>query len=79
MATTLKATGDFLAGTTPTLTISSGRGNTTAPEIHVILRDDTDGESSRTIMGWFDRNELLAAIDAADRKVRLAVETGEPS
>ncbi len=68
MTTTLKATGDFHAGQAPTITVSSGRGNSDDPEIHLILRDETDGESSRTVMGWFDRTELLAAIDAATRK-----------
>ncbi len=77
MSTTLKATGDFHMGAAPTVTVSSGRGNSDRPEIHIILRDETEGESSRTVMGWFERDALLAAIDAADRKVRLALENGE--
>lgn len=79
MATTLKATGDFYAGAAPTLIVSSGRGNTHQPEIHIMLRDETEGETSRTVMGWFSRDELLAAIEKADRKVRLAVAKGEPA
>lgn len=79
MSTTLRATGDFHAGVSPTLTISSGRGNTDQPEIHFILRDESDGESSRTVLGWFSRDEVLAAIHAEDAKVRVALKTGEPA
>lgn len=78
MSTTLKATGDF-AGATPTLTISSGRGNTGRPEIHLSLRDDSDSEITRTVFGWFDRDSLLDAITTEDAHIRRAVEIGEPA
>lgn len=78
MSTTLKATGDF-AGATPTLTVSSGRGNTGDPEIHLSIRDDSDPESTRAAFAWFRRDDLLQAIDEADSRVRLALEVGEPA
>lgn len=78
MSTTLKATGDF-DGATPTLSVSSGRGNIDRPEIHLSLRDDSDPESTRTVFAWFDRDELLAAIAAEDTKVRRVIEIGEPA
>lgn len=78
--TTIKATGIHPQGLTPTLTISSGRGNTRKPEIHLILRDDTgDSESSRSVMAWFERDALVDAIRAADAGIRHAIEVGEPA
>lgn len=77
MSTTLKATGEFVAAT-PILTVSSGRGNTGRPEIHLALRDDSD-ESTRTTFAWFDRDDLLNAIHEADARVRRAIEVGEPA
>lgn len=76
---TIKATGTYTAGETPTLTVSSGRGNTDAPEIHLILRDDSESDTSRSLMAWFDRDELLQAIHDADNTVRHAIEVGEPA
>lgn len=78
MSTTLKATGSF-AGANPTITISSGRGNTGDPEIHLSLRDDSDPESTRAVFAWFRRDELLQAIHDADATVRNAIEVGEPA
>lgn len=78
MTTTIKATGDF-DGATPTLSISSGRGRTDRPEVSLSLRDDSDPESTRTVVAWFDRDELLAAIETEDEKVRRALEIGEPA
>jgi hypothetical protein len=78
MATTITGTGDFQPGAHPTITISSGRGNTAEPEVHLIIRD-ADGDTSKTVMAWVRRDDLLAAISKEDSKVRLAVETGEPS
>lgn len=78
MTTTLKATGEF-DGATPTLSVSSGRGNTDMPEIHLSLRDDTDTDRTVTVFAWFDKADLLAAIAAEDAEVRHAVEIGEPA
>lgn len=78
MSTTLKATGEF-AGATPTLTVSSGRGNSDMPEIHLSLRDDSDSDSTRTVFAWFTRDELLEAIATEDANIRHAVEIGEPA
>lgn len=78
MSTTLKATGEF-AGATPTLVVSSGRGNTGRPEIHLAIRDDSDIESTRAVFAWFDRDDLLDAITTEDEKIRHAVEIGEPA
>lgn len=78
MATTLKATGHF-AGATPTLTVSSGRGNTGRAEIHLSLRDDSDNDATRTVFAWFDRDDLLDAIAEEDSRIRRAIEIGEPA
>lgn len=78
MSTTLKATGEF-DGATPTLTVSSGRGNSDRPEIHLSIRDDSDGDTTRAAFAWFVRDELLAAIAAEDAQVREALEIGEPA
>lgn len=78
MNTTIKATGAF-TGATPTLTVSSGRGNTNEPEIHLSIRDDSDTHNAKAVFAWFSRDELLNAISKADKAVRLAIETGEPS
>lgn len=77
MSTTIRATGDF-SGATPTLTVSSGRGNTGRPEIHLAIRDDSD-DSTRTVFAWFDRDTLLDAITTEDAKIREIVEIGEPA
>lgn len=77
MATTLKATGHFIDAT-PTLTVSSGRGNSNRPEIHLSLRDDS-GESTRTVFAWFSRDELLDAIHDADAEIRHTLTIGEPA
>lgn len=61
---TLTATGDFQGGLAPTLAVSRGRGNTNEAEVHLLLRE-TDEASSRTVMAWFNRDDLLAAIGAA--------------
>lgn len=78
MSTTIKATGDF-SGATPTLTISSGCGNTGRPEIHLAIRDDSDPETTKAVLAWFDRDALLDAITTEDAHVRRAVEIGEPA
>lgn len=78
MSTTIKATGDF-SGATPSLTVSSGRGNTGRPEIHLAIRDDSDPETTKAVLAWFDRDTLLDAITTEDEKIRLAVEIGEPA
>lgn len=79
MATTIKATGNYHAGETPTLTVSSGRGNSPHPEIHLILRDDSASDSSKSVMAWFDRDALLDAIHDADAEIRARLEVGEPA
>lgn len=77
MSTTIRATGDF-SGATPSLTVSSGRGNTGRPEIHLAIRDDSD-DTTRTVFAWFDRDALLDAITTEDAKIREIVEIGEPA
>lgn len=78
MATTIKATGHF-TGATPTLTVSSGRGNTDRREIHLSLRDDSDGETTRTVFAWFDLADLLDAITDEEEAIRHTLTIGEPA
>lgn len=71
--TTLHATGH--AGDPLTLTINGGNGNTDdAAEINLMMRGSS-GESTLVLLGWFKRDELMAAIAKADeasqRKLRL--------
>lgn len=61
---TLKATGEFSEGQTPTLSISGGAGDRTAPQVHIIFRE-SDDENTRTVGAWFRRDELLEAINEA--------------
>lgn len=56
---TLTAVGDFPPSETPTLAVSGGRDG-----VHLILRD-FEAENTRSVMAWFDADELRAAIDAA--------------
>lgn len=60
---TIQATG--IASDPPTITVSGGQGNRTGnPEVHLIFREPGD-EVTRSVMGWFNKAELLAAIEAA--------------
>lgn len=78
MSTTLHATGRF-AGAAPTLSVSSGRGNSSRPEIHLSIRDDSDAESTRVVQLWVDRDDLLDAIATEDARIRQVLEAGEPA
>ncbi|MDF2506353.1 MAG: hypothetical protein K0Q52_212 [Microbacterium sp.] len=60
----IRDTGTHSDGLTPTIAVSGGRGNTDRPEVNIIFRE-TDGASTRTLQGWFDRDDLIAAIEAA--------------
>lgn len=70
---TLVAVGDFPAATAPTLAVSGGRDG-----VHLILRD-YDEEDSRSVMAWFDTDELLAAIDDTRATHRRPARLAEPA
>lgn len=57
----LYATGyaDYHHDDRPTLTVSPGAGNTAAEEVHV---EFWDAEEGARLMGWFNKADLLAAI-----------------
>lgn len=55
----LNACGDFSRGARPTLAVSGGRDG-----VHLSLRE-TDEDSTRSVMAWFDPAELIAAIQEA--------------
>lgn len=64
MTTQITATGSFATRIeAPRLRISSGRGNTDRPEVHIAMACQTaDGDTSYTLLGWFDAADLTDAI-----------------
>ena len=62
--TTLHATGTHPVKTeAPSLVVTGGQGNTNRPEVHLAIRyPSLGGETSYSVVGWFDSADLTDAI-----------------
>lgn len=65
--TTITATGSH-GPERPTARITGGDGNTSQPEVRIIMRAASlDGETSHALEAWFDAADLTDAIAKATR------------